>query len=159
MAKVIITCGKICSGKTTYAEKLRKELSAVILSVDEIMLAMFEFGAGEKHDEYVERIKAYLYNKSAELIETGINVILDWGLWTKSERRYTSEFYKSRNIDYEIHFLNISHEEWAKRINMRNSLVISGKTSSYIVDEELTEKVNALFEMPDINEIDVWIYQ
>lgn len=159
MAKVIITCGKICSGKTTYAEKQRKELSAVILSVDEIMLAMFEFGAGEKHDEYVERIKAYLYNKSAELIETGINVILDWGLWTKSERRYTSEFYKSRNIDYEIHFLNISHEEWAKRINMRNSLVISGKTSSYIVDEGLIEKVNALFEMPDINEIDVWINQ
>lgn len=159
MAKVIITCGKICSGKTTYAEKLRKELSAVILSVDEIMLAMFDSDAGKKHDEYVERIKNYLFNKSTELIETGINVILDWGLWTKSERIYTREFYKSRNIVCEIHFLNISHEEWAKRINMRNSLVISGKTSSYIVDEGLTEKVNALFEMPDINEIDVWINQ
>ena len=62
MAKVIMTCGKICSGKTTYAEKMRRELSAVILSVDEIMLAVFGSDAGDKHDEYVKRIKNYLLN-------------------------------------------------------------------------------------------------
>ena len=32
MPKVIMTCGKICSGKSTYAQKLRLEYSAVILS-------------------------------------------------------------------------------------------------------------------------------
>ena len=159
MAKVIMTCGKICSGKTTYAEKMRKELSAVILSVDEIMLAIFGCNAGNKHVEYVARIKNYLFNKSTELIETGINVILDWGLWTKAERKYAREFYKLRNIECEIHFINISNEEWTKRINIRNSLIISGKTSAYIVDEGLAEKVNALFEMPDRNEIDVWVNQ
>lgn len=159
MAKVIMTCGKICSGKTTYAEKMRKELSAVILSVDEIMLAIFDSDAGDKHDEYVARIKNYLFNKSTILIETGINVILDWGLWSKTERKYAREFYKSRNIECEIHFINISDEEWKKRINMRNSLIISGKTSAYFVDEGLVEKVNALFEMPDRNEVDVWVCQ
>ena len=40
MPKVIMTCGKICSGKSTYAQKLRLEYSAVILSVDEITLAL-----------------------------------------------------------------------------------------------------------------------
>ncbi|MBP0963791.1 MAG: ATP-binding protein [Oscillospiraceae bacterium] len=159
MAIVIMTCGKICSGKTTYAEKLRKRLSAVILSVDEIMLTIFDSDAGDKHDEYVERIKNYLFNKSTKLIETGINVILDWGLWSKAERKYAKEFYKSRNIECEIHFINISDEEWKKRINMRNSMIISGKTSAYVVDEGLAEKVNALFEMPDRNEVDVWVSQ
>ena len=56
MAKVILICGKICSGKSTYAEKLRMENKAVLLSIDEIMLALFGFYVGNKHDEYVEKI-------------------------------------------------------------------------------------------------------
>ena len=39
MAKVILICGKICSGKSTYAEQLRIKERAAVLSVDEIMLA------------------------------------------------------------------------------------------------------------------------
>lgn len=30
-----LMCGKICSGKTTFAEKLRKDINGVILSCDE----------------------------------------------------------------------------------------------------------------------------
>ena len=84
MPKVIMTCGKICSGKSTYAQKLRLEYKAVILSVDEITLALFGNEAGEKLDDYVCRAEKYLYDKSIEIIETGTNVILDWGFWTKS---------------------------------------------------------------------------
>lgn len=40
-AKVILICGKRCSGKSTYAERLRDKNNAVILSVDEIMLGVF----------------------------------------------------------------------------------------------------------------------
>ena len=36
MAKVYILCGKICSGKSTYSQQLRKDKKAVILSVDDI---------------------------------------------------------------------------------------------------------------------------
>ena len=46
MANVFLICGKICSGKSTYAKKLAKTHNAVILSVDEIMLAIFDHGAG-----------------------------------------------------------------------------------------------------------------
>lgn len=158
MAKVIMTCGKICSGKSTYAEKMRKDLSAVIFSVDEIMLALFDGDIGDKHDEYVEKVKKYLFNKSTEIIEAGVNVILDWGLWTKAERKYAREFYKSKNIECEIHFISISDDEWKKRISQRNDLIITGKTSAYFVDEGLAEKVNTLFELPENDEVDLWIY-
>ena len=40
MAKVLLICGKICCGKSTYAKKLKEENNAVILSVDEIMLSI-----------------------------------------------------------------------------------------------------------------------
>ncbi len=74
-----LICGKLCSGKSTYAEALRKERRAVVLSVDEITLALFGRDAGENHDNYAERAKKYLYEKSLDIIETDIDVILDWG--------------------------------------------------------------------------------
>ena len=41
MSKVIMTCGMICCGKSTYAKKLQAEQNAVILSVDDITLTLF----------------------------------------------------------------------------------------------------------------------
>ena len=79
MPKVILICGKICSGKSTYAEQVRIQKQAALLSVDEITLALFGQYCGDKHDEYVERTKKNLFDKSLELIEVGINVVLDWG--------------------------------------------------------------------------------
>ena len=69
MAKVILICGKICCGKTTYSQKLCSENNAVLLSVDEITLALFGQHCGDKHDEYVERTEKYLLSKSLELIQ------------------------------------------------------------------------------------------
>ena len=40
MAKVILLCGKICCGKSSYAGRIRKENCAAVLSVDEIMLLL-----------------------------------------------------------------------------------------------------------------------
>ena len=65
MAKVIMTCGKICSGKSTYAEKLRKESGAVVLSIDELMTAVLGRELGDIHDEYVRHCEQYLYKKAA----------------------------------------------------------------------------------------------
>ena len=44
MPGVIMTCGTICCGKSTYARKLRTERNAVILSIDEITLSIFPDG-------------------------------------------------------------------------------------------------------------------
>lgn len=40
----------ICGGKSFYAERLRKEKSAALLSVDEITLALFECPAKDEID-------------------------------------------------------------------------------------------------------------
>ena len=116
MPKVYLICGKICSGKSTYAEQLRIQNNAVLLSTDEITLALFGQHCGDKHDDYVERTQNYLFNKSLELIEVGINVILDWGFWLKEERDYAREFYNSRNIECEFHYIDISNETWQTRL-------------------------------------------
>lgn len=157
MAKVIMTCGRICSGKSTYAERLRRENKAVLLSIDEIMLAMFGQHVGEMHDEYVARTEKYLFGKSLEIIDSGINVVLDWGVWTKAERAEAREFYRSRGIDYELHYIAVSDEAWRERIAKRNNAIIEGKINAYYVDENLARKFGAIFEPPSDEEIDVRI--
>ncbi|HRR77335.1 MAG TPA: ATP-binding protein [Ruminococcus sp.] len=153
MAKVIMTCGRICSGKSIYAEKLRREMNAVVLSVDELTLALFNNEAGEMHDTYVERAERYFFEKSVQIVQAGIDVILDWGFWTKAERKYAKEFFGSRNIKSELHYIRIDDALWKERITCRNSLVKAGKISAYYVDEELLRKFALIFEEPEEYEI------
>lgn len=157
MAKVIMTCGRICSGKSTYARQIRAKNSAAVLSVDEIMLALFNQNVGDKHDEYVERTEKFLFDKSVELVESGINVILDWGFWTKEERSFAREFYKVRNIECEFHYIDISDEEWKRRLDNRNKSVLAGESCNYFVDDGLAKKFASIFEIPGKEEIDVWV--
>lgn len=157
MAQVYLICGKICSGKTTYAHKLCRDHGAVLLSVDEIMLSMFGQHCGEMHDTYADRTKKYLLDKAAELIGNGISVVLDWGFWRKDDRDAVRDFFGSRNIPYRFECIRISDELWQKRIGMRNRSVLSGETEAYYVDENLAAKFETRFEMPDDDEIDNWI--
>ncbi|MBQ8122729.1 MAG: ATP-binding protein [Ruminococcus sp.] len=154
MAEVIMMCGRICSGKSTYAKKLSREKNAVILSVDEITLALFPEGAGEMLDTYVERAEQLLYRKSLEIVSLGINVILDLGFWTASQRQFARRFYRENHIDCQLHFLDISEEVWQRRIAERNKLVTEGKVSAYYVDKGLAEKFAGIFESPSEDEID-----
>lgn len=156
MAEVIITCGKLCSGKTTCAKKLSRERNGVILSIDEVMLALFPEGAGEKHDLYVRRTEEYLLSLSLQLTRTGTDVILDWGLWTREQRDRIRAFYRAHDTAYRICYLRISSEEWNRRIRKRNAGQ-KENPSAYYVDEGLLRKFESLFEEPGADETDVTV--
>lgn len=156
-AKVILICGKICCGKSTYAEKLYVENKAVLLSCDEITLALFDGNLGENHDEFVRKTKNFLLKKSVDIVKIGIDVILDWGFWTKEERDHTRNFYQSRNILCEFHYIDISDTIWKSNITKRNNLILSESIPAYFVDASLADKFESIFEKPEKDEIDIWI--
>ena len=156
--KVYLLCGKICSGKTVHADELRKKYGAVVLSVDEITLALFGQDAGDRLDDYVTKTKTCLFRKSLEIIGSGISVILDWGFWTKEERAYAKRFYQSRNIPCELHYIDIDDQEWLRRMQKRNDAVRRHETDAYYVDEGLAAKFEAVFEPPEPEEIDIRIH-
>ncbi len=156
MSKVIMTCGMICCGKSTYAKKLQAEQNAVILSVDDITLTLFPDGSGDMHDTYVLRAEQYLLNLSIQILFSGVDVILDWGLWTRAIRNRIRQFYASyEGIKTELHYLRINSEEWKRRIEKRNA----SYEEAYYVDEGLLNKVTTLFEEPSAEEVDVLVEQ
>lgn len=152
--KVILLCGKLCAGKTTYARRLAPEIGAVILSVDEIMLSLFGQHLGDDHDRIAALTRDYLLRKSLEILHNGIPVILDWGFWTKADRTATRAFYESHGIPCELHYLDVPDDLWASNIAARNAQVEADPTAAYYVDENLLKKLEGRFEMPDDLEVD-----
>ena len=157
MAKIIMTCGRICSGKSTYARKLKDELGGVILSIDELMLDILGGETGDKHDEFVMRTQKYLYKKSAEIVSAGTDVILDWGFWKKSERDFAREFYRKHSIICEFHYITVDDDEWKRCIEKRNAEVQNGRSDAYFIDDGLAAKFEELFEVPAPTEMDILI--
>ena len=158
MAKVIAICGKICAGKTFYCRQLREKEKAVVLSCDELTKALFDNDLREKHDEMTVRICDYFLKKAAELVSVGCNVILDWGFWTREKRRHLSQFFTSRGIVCEWHYIDVDDATWQKNIAERNDRILRGEGgSNYYLDEGLMEKLLTQWEEPTREEINVWI--
>lgn len=155
MAKVILVCGKLCSGKSRYCRELMEKSPALLLSVDEITERIFDKDLGERHDAVSTKVQAYLFDKAAEAIAAGAGVILDWGFWTRASRREASAFFRERGIDFEWHYIDVSDKVWRESIAQRNAAVLNGQDSSYYVDEGLLSKLLALFEPPEPGEMDV----
>lgn len=157
MAKVILVCGRLCCGKTTYAKKLRRETGAIILSVDELMLSVFGRDAGGCHDEYAAGAQAYLYEMSAELAGAGVDVILDWGFWTAESRSAARNFFRGRGVSCELHYIDVDDETWRRRIMKRNEAVVAENICAYYVDEGLMTKFLSRFCAPKEDEADIVI--
>ena len=86
MAQMILICGKVCAGKTTYAKRLAKELCAVRLNADELMKPLFGEYLGQRHEEILDTTVGLLLDKAAEAYDCKVNVILDLGFWQREMR-------------------------------------------------------------------------
>lgn len=157
MAQIHLICGKICSGKSYYAKKLKEETNAVVLSTDEATYALINNEQGEFYNVFARRVNEYLKKKAAEICKAGANVILDWGFWTQRERKEISAFFAGLGIDYVWHYMDVSDDGWKRNMEERNKRIQAGLGGSdFYVDDGLLRKVTSLFEIPEREEIDIW---
>ncbi|MCM1257708.1 MAG: ATP-binding protein [Roseburia sp.] len=157
MKKVILICGKICSGKTYYAKELKEKYNAVILSTDEVTYELIQNEQGEFYNIFAARVNQYLRKKSIEIVRAGANVILDWGFWTRQNRTEISAFLASNDVSYEWHYMDINDKLWRENIEERNHRILEGNGGSdFFVDEGLLNKMLSMFEEPREEEMDIW---
>ena len=157
MAKLLCICGKIGCGKTYYANRLKEQEHAVILSTDEVTYDLTNNQQGDGYDEFAIRVNLYLRKKAVEIVNAGCTVILDWGFWTKENRKEIKRYGENNGVMVEMHYIDIDDKTWYENIEKRNNEVISGNGgSSFYVNEGLLNKVSSLFEIPEKEEIDIW---
>lgn len=158
MPKIIAICGRICSGKSYYANQIKEQENAVILSTDEATYDLIGNEQVELYDVFVERVNKYLMKKAVEIVKAGCNVILDWGFWTKAERQETTKYFNQFGIDVAWHNVDIERSRWEQLIEERNNKIKNGNGGSdFYVDEGLMEKLLSKFEEPTRDEMDIWI--
>lgn len=157
MAKVILLSGKICAGKTTYARLLLQSSPAVYISTDELMLRLFPEPLGDQYDAVLARAHQYLYERTADIVQAGLDVVFDGAAWKRADRQRSSHFFKEKAIPFEWHYIDVSDQIWKMHIESRNREVQTGRSDAYFVDKGLIEKCLEQFEPPKQDEMDVWI--
>ena len=156
MGKVIIVCGKICSGKSYYSKSIKDSLNAVIISPDEATFELINNEQGEFYNVFSERLNKYLTKKVGEIAKAGANVIFERGLWTKKSRKEVREYDKNNGIDCEIHYISVDNDTWQRNIAERNQRVQDGNGGSdFYLDEGLLKKLESKWEEPTEEEYDV----
>ena len=156
MAKVIITCGKICSGKSFYSNKIKEELNAVVVSPDEATYDLINNEQGDFYNVFSERLNKYLTKKVGEIVKAGANVIFERGLWSKKERKEIRDYFKNIGVECELHYVCVDDKTWKQNIVERNQRVLEGNGGSdFYLDEGLMEKLQSKWEEPTEDEIDV----
>lgn len=151
MATLYLMVGLPCSGKTTLAQKLEHEQSALRLTVDEWHIALFGQDAEEpEHDARHTLIEMMLWKVAGRALELGTNVILDFGFWAREER----EDYRSRAKDLgassEIHFLDVPTDDLMRRLMARNS---QSSPTSFYIPEEMMRPWIVFFQRPTPDEL------
>ncbi len=146
-----LVVGLPCSGKTTFAKNLEKEIGALRLTPDEWQLRLF--GQDLDHADHDWRhgtIEDLMWQVAASVLGHGIPVILDYGFWAKIER----DDYRSRaetlNVATKIHFLDTPKEILLRRVEIRNEL---NKDQSFVIPPEKIIEWHAAFEPPDKEEL------
>jgi len=105
------------AGKTTLARQLEAEHGALRLTPDEWMMPLF--GAGESGDKR-ELVEALLWSVAARTLSLGVSVVLDYGLWGRSERDDYRARAEALGADVRLHFLDAPYEELWRRVQERN---------------------------------------
>ena len=153
--KVVLICGKMGSGKTTYANRLSKELNAVIIAHDEIMLGLFGGELYERDREQFYKhhswVDGYTKRIAGEAAKAGATVIFANGFWSHSERNELRKSYANMGAICELHYIDTPEEQRYKNIQKRNESIRQGELG-YILTRE--NDINHFFEIPGDDEID-----
>ncbi len=144
---LFLMCGLPGSGKTTLAQMLEREKKALRLTPDEWMDRIVGDGYDERKREVVETLMKEIAERGLEL---GINVILDFGFWSRAERDTLREFARGLGASIEIHLLNVSTEELQRRLKIRND---SSPEYTFHVTEESLTLWESWFEIPNAEEM------
>ena len=133
------------------ATALEAERAALRLSPDEWITRLYGADiSGEKLDAVRDPVEAVLWNLAARVLVLGVDVILEFGFWSRGEREEFRRRAEQLGARSELHFTEASEEELLRRLAKRNAQPPPG---TFWIDEARLRSWFEVFEPPSSDEL------
>jgi len=87
MATAHLIHGYLGAGKTTFARRLEREISAIRFTHDEWMQRLYgDDPPAQEFAELAGRVSSLMEDQWRRCLAIGVDVILDFGFWSRAER-------------------------------------------------------------------------
>ena len=147
--RLFVMVGLPGAGKTTRARQIEAERRAVRLTPDDWIMPLFGDPEPEDKRDVLEGRFVWLALRSLRL---GMNVVLDFGVWSRDERMALRALAASVRASCELVYLEIEPDEQKRRTD-RRFRADPGATFEMSGDD--LERSIQLFQVPDRGELDV----
>lgn len=118
-------------------------------------MAVFLFGhdvSDPEHDERHTRVEELMWDIAVKVLKPGVDVILDFGFWTKAERDEFRRKARSFGANCQIHYMDVPDGVIWERLSARNQL--AGENAIFYVGKEEFEEWSGVFEIPAKEELE-----
>ncbi|MDN5918384.1 MAG: ATP-binding protein [Pseudonocardia sp.] len=115
---LFLTVGLPGTGKTTAARRMEIEQNALLLTKDEWVKALY---AHENPPSAQSVIEGRLIEIGLRALELGINVVIDFGLWSRDERSALRQAALDLSAKVEVCYFELAPAEQRRRLDQRQA--------------------------------------
>lgn len=143
---LFVMVGLPASGKTARAKEIEEEWQALRLTPDEWMNPLF----GEPEGGKREILEGRFIWLAVQALRRGINIVLDFGVWTKDERSALRFLANSVGASCELVYLEIDQLEQRRRHDNRFS---AEPETTFPMSDDDFRSFREQFQAPDEAEL------
>jgi predicted kinase len=149
MATVHLVHGFLGAGKSRFARELAARHDAVLISIDEWYLRLHTDGTPTSHVDYelLRRLTLTLEDHAAQIIRAGVDVVLDFGFWTRAGRDRVRAMAAGAAAEHRLHWVRTDDATALSRCLTRN-----GEPGAFVIDEAGYRNLKPRFEPPAADE-------
>ncbi|MEU7903415.1 ATP-binding protein [Actinoplanes sp. NPDC049118] len=147
-AELLLMVGLPGAGKTTRAGELAAAHRALRLTPDEWMISLFD---GSQPDGKRDLLEGRLIALALQALRLGIDVVLDFGLWSRDERSALRWLAASAGASCQVIYLPVDRDVQRARIAYRQA---TAPHTTFPMTEADLDSWQTRFQAPDAAELD-----
>lgn len=151
MATLFLMCGLPGSGKTTLARKVERERDALRLTPDEWIARLYGTELTPPALDWCrDPVESVQWEVAERALRLGVNVVLDFGFWSRMEREEFRARAAALGAGSEIYFLDVPRAQLSARIAAR---IAEPPPGTFRVTEAQLDAWWQVFEPPTADEL------